>query len=432
MTSEISDAGRRARARIAWRILPFVFLMYIICYVDRANVSFANLRMSAELQFSDRVYGLGVGMFFIGYVLFEVPGAIVVERWSARKWLARIMITWGIATIFTAFVRTPGQFYLARLLVGVAEASFFPGIIVYLTHWFRQQDRAKAVAFFYAAVPGASVVGSFIATWLLGVHWRGLGGWQWIFLLEGIPPILVGLATIFYLTDRPRQARWLADDEREWIVAQLENESLAKKRPRQYTILQALSDPQILLLLLAYFFALTAAQANTYWLPTFLKRLSGLPSARVAFLASLPGLLGIAAMLLNAWHSDRTGERRWHTVIPLLCAGAAYLFLLAAAHNFPLALLWLVLGGGLMFAYYPVFWSIPAALLTESAAAACFGFINSIGHIGGFVGPYVVGYLNDKSGSLSGAFAFIGICYLMSAGVISAVRAKVSALLPQE
>jgi ACS family tartrate transporter-like MFS transporter len=207
MVDEISDVGQRARKRIAVRLLPFVFLMYVICYVDRANVSFANLRMSADLGFSDSVYGLGVGMFFIGYVLFEIPGAIIVERWSARKWLARIMITWGIATVFTAFVRTGAQFYTARFFVGVAEASFFPGIIVYLTHWFRQADCAKAIAAFYSAVPSAAVVGSLLATWLLRVQWQGLNGWRWIFVIEGIGPIILGIITLFFLTDRPEQAR---------------------------------------------------------------------------------------------------------------------------------------------------------------------------------------------------------------------------------
>jgi sugar phosphate permease len=422
MTDELGEIGRRTRKRIACRLLPFVFLMYVICYVDRANVSFANLRMSVELGFSDRVYGLGVGMFFIGYVLFEVPGAIVVERWSARKWLARIMVTWGIATIFTAFVRTPGQFYMARFFVGVAEASFFPGIIVFLTHWFRQQDRAKAIASFYAAVPAASVVGSVLASWLLTVRWRGLSGWQWIFLLEGIPPIVVGVLTIFYLPDRPEHARWLSPIERDWIVGELDRETRAKKQVREYTVVEAFLEPRVLLLILAYFLALTAAQANTYWLPAFLKRLSGLPSTRVAFLASLPGLLGVAAMLLNGWHSDRTAERRWHTVIPLLCAGLGYILLLFANHQFPIALTLFVLGGGLMFAYYPVFWAMPTAVLTESAAAACFGLINSVGHMGGFVGPYVVGYLNEKSGNLLSSFAFIGVSYVAAAAIISTAR----------
>src|SRR5215813_2207774 len=206
MKPEISAAAQRTRRRIALRLLPFVFLMYVVCVVDRVNVSFANLRMSADLGFSDRAYGLGVGLFFIGYVLFEIPGALIVERWSARRWLARIMITWGAFTILTGFVQTAKQFYMARFLVGLAEASFFPGVIVYLTHWFRIKDRAKAIAFFYAAVPAGSVVGSLIAGWLLQMHWKGIAGWRWIFVFEGILPILLGLITIFYLTDWPRQA----------------------------------------------------------------------------------------------------------------------------------------------------------------------------------------------------------------------------------
>src|SRR5215813_7552678 len=261
MTSEpgLLSVSVRAQNRIAWRLLPFVFLLYLINYIDRVNVSFANLRMSADLGFSDRVYGLGVGMFFIGYVLFEVPGAIIVERWSARKWMARIMITWGLATVLMGFVHTARQFYLARLLVGVAEASFFPGIIVYLTHWFRQEDRAKAIASFFAAVPAASVVGSLLATWLLGVHWQGLSGWRWIFIIEGIPPIILGIITIFYLTDWPQQARWLREDERNWISRELQEEALAKKRVRDYTILQAFRDRQVILLILACFFAMVGA-----------------------------------------------------------------------------------------------------------------------------------------------------------------------------
>ena len=412
----------RARRRIAIRLLPFVFLMYVICYVDRANVSFANLRMSVELGFSDRVYGLGVGMFFIGYVLFEIPGALIVERWSARKWLARIMITWGIATVFNGFVRTPGQFYAARFFVGVAEASFFPGIIVYLTHWFRQADRAKAIAFFYAAVPASSVVGSTIASWLLGVHWRALSGWRWIFVVEGIGPIILGFVTIFFLTDRPEQAGWLPEDERHWIVSQLKSETLAKKRARDYSIARAFGDRHVVLLVVAYFIGLTGMLANTYWLPTFIKRLSGLPNSRVALLTALPGLLGIAAMLFNGWHSDRGHERRWHTAVPLFCGGGAYLLLSAGTHNFSLILLLFVVGGGLTFAYLPAFWAIPTTILTESAAAACFGLINSIGQTGGILGPYLVGLLNQKTGGVFAALGFIGVCYVISGSIISAVR----------
>ena len=424
MKADLSDVGRRARRRIALRLLPFVFVMYVICYVDRANVSLANLRMSADLGFSDRVYGLGVGIFFLGYVLFEVPGAVIVERWSARKWLARIMITWGLATILTGFVHTARQFYATRLLLGVAEASFFPGIIVYLTHWFRSSDRAKAIAFFYAAVPAASVVGSLAAVWLLDIHWRGIAGWRWIFIMEGILPIVLGIITIFYLTDRPNQARWLPEDERNWISGELEAETQAKKKIRDYTIWQAFRDKQVILLIFAYFLALTGAQASTYWIPTFIKRLSDLPGSKVALLVALPGLVGIAGMLLNGWHSDKTGERRWHTAIPLAFAGVAYVLLPFTRENFPRAMALFIFGGGLMFSYYPVFWSMPTMVLSESAAAATFGLINAIGHTGGFVGPYAVGYLNDRTGSLGAAFVFIGVCYLMATSIIALVKMR--------
>jgi len=406
--------------------------MYVIAYVDRANVSFANLRMSVDLGFSDRVYGLGVGMFFLGYVIFEVPGALIVERWSARKWLARIMITWGLATVLMAFVHTATQFYAVRLLVGVAEASFFPGIIVYLTHWFRQSDRAKAIAFFYAAVPAGTVVGSLAAGWLLEVHWRGIPGWRWIFIIEGILPLICGIMTIFYLTDWPHQASWLSEQERNWISLELQAEIRAKKKVRDYTIWQSLRDGQVWLLIVAYFFALAGAQASTYFIPTFIKRLSGLPNSKVAFLVMLPGLLGIAAMLWNGWHSDKTGERKWHTASPLLCAGIAYVLLPGTSSHFSLAMLLFFLGGGIMFAYYPVFWSMPTMVLSESAAAACFGFINAVGHTGGFVGPYIVGYLNDRTGSLVGAFVFIGACYLLAGSIIPVfmIRSPIPTAIP--
>jgi ACS family tartrate transporter-like MFS transporter len=418
MKTEISAVGQRARRRIAIRLLPFVFAMYVVCFVDRVNVSFANLRMSADLGFSDRAYGLGVGIFFIGYVLFEVPGSIIVERWSARKWLARIMISWGLATVFSGFIHSAGQFYAARFLVGVTEASFFPGLIVYLTHWFRHSDRAKAIAFFYSAVPAASVVGSLVASWLLGIHWLGVTGWRWLFILEGIPPIVLGIATLFYLTDWPRQARWLPEDERDWITAELEAETKAKKGVRDYSIGQAFRDRRVLWLMLVWFLALAGSNSSIFWLPTFIKRVSGLPNTTVAFLMVLPGLAGIAGMLLNGWHSDKTDERRWHATIPLACAGAAYLMVLAVPGRFPPAMALFIVATGGIYAFNPVLWAMPTTILCESAAAASFGLINSIGQIGGFVGPYAVGYLNDRTGSLAAAFTFIGACYLLGASIV--------------
>ena len=241
-------------------------------------------------------------------------------------------------------------------------------------------------------------------------------------MIEGIGPIILGVITIFFLTDRPEQARWLPEDERNWIVEKLKSETLAKKRARDYSISDAFRDRRVLLLVFAYFLGLTAMLSNTYWLPTFIKRLSGLPNTRVAFLAALPGLLGIAAMLVNGWHSDHRRERRWHTAVPLFLGAGTYFLLSAGARTFSVTFLLLVLGSGLTFAYLPTFWSIPTTILTESAAAACFGLINSIGQTGGILGPYVVGRLNEKTGSVFAALGFIGACYLLSGSILSTVR----------
>ncbi len=423
MSETISDTGNRARRRIAFRLLPLVLAMYVVCYMDRANVSFANLRMSADLKLSASAYGFGVGMFFVGYVLFEIPGAIIVERWSARKWMARIMITWGLITILTAFVHTPRQFYIVRFLVGLSEASFFPGIIVYLTHWFRASDRAKAIAFFYTGVPTSTVVGSLVASWLLGVHWLGTAGWRWLFIVEGVPPIILGVTALLYLTDWPSQARWLPQDERAWIMGELEKEAIAKKKIRDYTIGEVFLDRQVMVLVVAWFLSLAAALGSLYWIPVFIKQFSGFADSRVALLVVLPGLFGIVGTLLNGWHSDRTGERRWHSAIPLLLAGCLYLVLLKPGIAFPAAMAVLTLGPALFNSFQAVFWSIPTLILCESAAAASYGLINAIGQMGGFAGPYAVGYLTQRTGKHVAAFAFIGACFLLAGSVIPFLRA---------
>jgi MFS transporter, ACS family, tartrate transporter len=422
--AELSDVGQRARRRIAYRLLPFVFLIYIVNYIDRVNVSFANLRMSADLGFSDRVYGLGVGMFYLTYVLFEIPGAIIVERWSARKWIARIMISWGIVTILTGFVHTAGQFYTARFILGVAESSFFPGMIVYLTHWFRLRERSRAIACLYAAVPAASLIGSPLAGWLLGVHWRLLAGWRWLFILEGIPAIALGIVTVFYLTDWPVQARWLPHDERDWLVNELQAELQAKKKIRNYTIMEAFCDLRILRLILGYFLALTGALGTIYWIPTFVKRLSGFSNQTVTSLLLIPAVMGIAGMLINGWHSDRTAERHWHSAIPLVAAGFMFGLLTLVRHEVPLAIACLLMGSGFLYAYYPAFWAIPTMMLSEAAAAATFGLINSIGQLGGFAGNYAIGFLNDRTHSLAASFAFIALVYVAAGGLILSLRVR--------
>ena len=417
-----SDLGARARRRVAVRLLPFVFLIYVVNYIDRVNVSFANLRMSADLGLSDRLYGLGVGMFYLTYVLFEIPGAIIVERWSARKWIARIMISWGVVTILTGFVRNATHFYAARFFLGLAEASFFPGIVVYLTHWFCSRDRGRAMACLYIAVPTASLIGSPIAGWLLGVHWWQLAGWRWLFIVEGIPAIILGAVTFFYLTDWPSQAQWLPDNERDWLVGDLQAELQAKKRIRDYTIVQAFRDRHVLLLLAAFFLALSGSLGNIYWIPTFVKRLSGFSDRGVTSLLILPALIGVAGMLGNGWHSDKTMERRLHTAIPLVTAGLMYGLLIPSLHNFALGISFLLLGSGFFYAFLPVFWSMPTAMLSESAAAAALGLINSTGQLGGVVGPYMIGWLNDRTHSLTASFGFIALLYVAAATLIFCLR----------
>ena len=422
--ADLRDVGQRARRRVAYRLLPFVFLLYIVNYVDRVNVSFANLRMSADLGFSDRAYGLGVGMFYVTYVLFEIPGAIIVERWSARKWIARIMISWGIVTILTGFVHTAGQFYAARVFLGVAESSFFPGMIVYLTHWFCSRDRSRAIACLYAATPAASLIGAPLAGWLLGVHWYLLAGWRWLFILEGIPAIVLGIVTVFYMTDWPAQARWLPRDERDWLVNELQAELRAKKMLRNYTITEAFWDQRILRLILAYFLALTGALGTVYWIPTFVKRLSGFSNRSVTMLLLVPALIGIAGMLINGWHSDRAAERHWHTAIPLLAAGSMFSLLTFTQHDMRLAIVFLLLGSGFVYAYFPTFWAIPTLILSDAAAAATFGLINSIGQLGGFAGNYSIGVLNDRTHSLVASFGLIALVYIVAGSLILSLRVR--------
>jgi ACS family tartrate transporter-like MFS transporter len=331
------------------------------------------------------------------------------------------MISWGIVTVLTGFLHSAGQFYVARFVLGIAESSFFPGMIVYLTHWFCSFDRSRAIACLYAAVPAASVIGSPLAGWLLGVHWWQLAGWRWLFILEGIPAILLGVVTLFYMTDRPEQATWLPTDEREWLVRKLREELQAKKN-RDYSIAEAFSDRRILQLIVAWFCALTGSLGTIYWLPTFVKRLSGWSDRWVTTVLILPALFGVVGMLVNGWHSDKTGERRWHTAIPLFAASLMFMCLLLEQQHAALGIIFLLTGSGLVYAYYPTFWTIPTLVLSESAAAATFGLINSVGQLGGFAGNYGIGFLNSRTESLAASFGFIALVYALAATLIVALK----------
>ena len=416
--AELSDVSWRARRRVAWRLLPFLFILYIIAFLDRVNVGYAGLEMARDLAFSDRVFGLGAGIFSIGYFIFEIPGALIVERWSARRWIARILITWGAVTILVAAVHTPRQFYAARFLLGVAEAGFFPGLLVYLTHWFRHEDRAKAGAMFMAAIPMSNILGAPFAGWILSEHWLGWPGWRWLFVVEGIPAVLFGVATLWFLTDWPAEAKWLPADEREWLSEELRREKEAKARALPCTVWQALRRPEVALLTLVYFLAIIGIYGFIIWFPTIVKRATGLPNGEVTLLSALPYVAGFGAMLLNGWHSDRTGERRWHTAFPLFLGGAALGLTLLVRENLPVSFAAMIVVGACTTAFMPSFWALPTELLTASAAAASIGFINSVGNLGGFAGPYFIGYLRTATGSFAPGLAFLLACTVLAGGAI--------------
>jgi sugar phosphate permease len=408
-----TSVGLAARRRIAWRLLPYLFTLFVIAFLDRVNVSYAALEMMHDLSFSDRVFGFGSGIFFVGYLLFEIPGCLIVERWSARKWFARIMVTWGLVTVLMAFIRTPMHFYVVRILLGVCESGFFPGILVYLTHWFRAEDRAKACAMFMIAIPVANIIGSPLGGWLLGVHWFGLEGWRWLFIVEGIPAIVFGIITVFYLTDWPREARWLPPQERDWITAELEQEALAKKASRSYKVLEALRQPAVIRLTVIYFFAVSSIYSLTIWLPTFLKRASGMSNLAVTMLSILPYVAVLLAMVFNGWHSDRTKERRWHTAIPLMFGAVAFSLTILSDSHFWFAFVCLIVASSAN-AFLPSFWPIPSAFLGESAAAASIGLINSIGNLGSLVTPSVIGYFLDRTHSFTPGFLYVIVSLLIA------------------
>jgi ACS family tartrate transporter-like MFS transporter len=415
----------RTTRKIARRILPFVFLLYIVAYLDRANVAFAKLAMTEDLNFSEAVFGFGSGIFFIGYLVLEIPGALIVEHWSARKWMARILITWGLCTIWVGFIHTPGQFYLSRFLLGCAEAGFFPGIIIYLTHWFVQKDRARAMSGFIIAIPVALALGAPISALILSVNWFGLPGWRWVFILQGLPAIVLGFVTLRYLTDHPRGAGWLRPEERAWMEAQLEAEKQQKRALVGHVpVWKALRQRNVLLLAFGLCCANLGSYAFAFWLPTTIRRASGMSVMASTAASALPFIAGLAGVLWSGRSSDRTGERKLHCAVPLFACGLFFTLSALPGLSFPFVLLFLSLTAMAGYAFPPPFWVLPTLTLGESAAAASIGLINSIGNLGGFIGPAVVGYLLSHHYPYHVAMMFLSCCYLVAGALILAVRVR--------
>lgn len=409
------DAATHTRRQIAIRLLPFLFILYVTNYLDRTSVAYAGLHMSHDLGISDSVFGMGAGIFFVGYVALQIPGALAVELWSARRVITLVMLAWGSLTALTALVHTAGQLYLARFVLGAAEAGFFPGVVVYLSHWFIREDRAKATGNFMAAIPLSFVTGSPLAGWILGYHWFGLEGWRWLFVLEGMPAVLLAGVAFFYLTDWPHEAAWLDGRQRQWIMQTLE----AEKAPNvgRISIWQAVRSRAVVLLATAAFLEYFVFYTIAFWFPTILKRVSGLPDARLGMLGAIPYIACLLAMQGNGWHSDKHCERRVHAAVPCFVGAIALMGLVALPQS-----LWMTLALFTVLctihASLPPLWALPTEILGESAAATAVGFINAVGSAAGFAGPYAFGYLRTRTGGFAAGLALMMVCALASGLVL--------------
>ena len=389
--------GESAIRRVRRRLIPFLALLYFVAYLDRVNVGFAALQMNAALGLTPLQYGRGAGIFFLGYFLFEVPSNVALARFGARIWIARIAIVWGLVSMATVFVAGPTSFNIMRFLLGVAEAGFFPGIVFYFTYWFPARERARALAQFYVASMVAGIVGAPLSGLLLTLQGRaGLDGWQWLFLVEGLPAVVLGLIAIAYLDDGPGQARWLPADEKDWLIETLRQEE-TDVRTHEHWLRAGMLDPGVWRLSIVFFLIVVSGYGFSFFLPQIVKRMSGGSDVAVGFLTAIPFLVAAAAMIWIASHSDRTAERRWHFAGCALTA-AIGLTIGSVSGTPVIAFAALAVAAIGMYGAVPPFWSLPTAFLRGTGAAVGIGVINSIGNLGGFVGPYVMGWAQGQSG----------------------------------
>ncbi|HEY6167683.1 MAG TPA: MFS transporter [Verrucomicrobiae bacterium] len=461
MAHESTDASPsapldRARVKAYWRLIPLLFVSYMIAYVDRSNVAIAKLTMTRDLPgFDNAVIGFGAGVFFVGYFLLEIPGTLLVEKWSARKWISRIMISWGVVAALTAFVGTElgvsrslvgglnstfgwkvgvteFQFYFIRFLLGLAEAGFYPGVIVYLTHWFPIRDRARALAYFFVATPIAQMISPKISNLMLQIgtdevvngatlhhpEVLGLDGWQWIYIFWGIPAVALGFMVLFMLPDKPHHAKWLTPEERAALEQELEREKQLAGAHKHMTLFKALRHPKVLLLATAYFFCVTANYGVEFFLPSILQQWYDLKFDALTWLVILPPCLALVGQLFIGWSSDKMKERRLHTVLPIAIGAVALAITPFTQGNLLLTIVFFMIAFGGLKAYLPAFWALPNLFLTSAGAAGSIGLINSVGNLGGFLGPYVLGKVQSVTGSFVGGVYYLACSMLVSATMI--------------
>ncbi|HZG21751.1 MAG TPA: MFS transporter [Herbaspirillum sp.] len=419
-------AEERLYAKVTWRLIPFLFICYVVAYLDRVNVGFAKLQMLNELQFSEAVYGLGAGIFFLGYFIFEVPSNLMLHRFGARRWIARIMFSWGIISGAMMFVQTPTVFYIMRFLLGVAEAGFFPGIILYLTYWYPSARRSKVTSLFMTGIPMAGVLGGPLSGWILatfdGAH--GMAGWKWLFLIEALPSLLLGAMVLKYLDDGINKASWLNDDEKRLLQANIDADDA---KVSEHSMLGGFRHPMVWVLSAAYFGFIMGLYGIGFWLPTLIKA-SGVSSPEtIGWLVAIPYAAATLAMIWTSTHSDRTGERRWHVALPALL-GMVGLIASTLLPQTPLvAVATLTLATMGIITGLAQFWCLPPAFLRGAAAAAGIAVINSVGNLAGFVSPFIVGWIKDVTHSTNNGLYVISASLVVAAAIaLSMAREKVN------
>jgi sugar phosphate permease len=425
----IASTGAKTIQKIQIRILPYLFLLYVVSYLDRINIGFAALTMNKDLAITSQQFGLLVGIFFFGYFLFEIPSNLMLHKVGARVWIARILISWGIVAMLTGFVHSVHQLHVVRFLLGLAEAGYFPGIVLYLTYWFRQREQAQAIALFLTGLPFTSILGAPVSGLILDhVHWLGVSSWRWLLVLEGFPAVACGVLTYFLLPGRPSEAGFLTKDEKRWITEELDQEERRKSGAHKISAGRALTDGRVWHLACVGFTLNIGMYSLSFWMPQFVKSLSSLYSnTTIGVLVMIPYLVGLVAMVLVSRSSDRKMERKYHAAIPAVIAGIS-LVSLGAAHSTFSSIFFLCFASLGIYSVYGPFWSLPSEFLTGFAAASGIALISSVANLGGFVGPYAVGMVSQRTGNLYGGLALTGVSLFVCATLASLLpkRTRVS------
>ena len=401
--------------KVTLRIIPFMFLLYIVSYLDRANIGYAALEMNKELALTSEAFGFISGIFFIGYFLFEVPSNVMLNKYGARVWIARILVTWGAIAAATAFAQTANQLYVLRFFLGVAEAGFFPGVIVYLTYWFRSKELATTVALFTAAIPVSYIIGAPLSTWIMdNIKWLDWSGWRWMLFLEGVPAVFLGVACFQVLTDKPEQAKWLTQAEKDWLLAELERDRQSRKNVKRLSVFKTMVNPKVLYLAFIYFVYQCGSLGVGYWMPQIIKGFSSsLTHTQIGLIAMLPYIVATILMVMWSRSSDRRNERKLHSAIPLAVAalglmGAAMLPSPVAS----MAMICVALTG--LYSFKSPFWALPTLFLDRATAAVSIAVINSIGNLGGFAGPSLIGVVKGETGSAATGLLFLSALLLLA------------------